>query len=65
VRRSVLARAGYRCEAPGCTNPYAIELHHLVPFADGGPHTKENLRVWCHRCHELWHRSLASGLDES
>ena len=65
LRRSVLARAGYRCEAPGCPSPHALDLHHLIPFADGGPHTAENFRVWCRRCHELWHRSHPNEPDES
>ena len=64
LRRFVLARANYRCEAPGCSNSQALDLHHLKLFAHGGTHTAANLDVWCRPCHELWHRSVGTDPDE-
>lgn len=66
LRRSALRRANYRCQASGCSSSHALELHHIEHFAHGGDHTADNLIVWCHACHELWHRSMASDKsDES
>ena len=53
VRRSVSARDGGQCAFVGtagrCTERGMLELHHLVPFADGGPATAENLELRCRR----------------
>jgi 5-methylcytosine-specific restriction endonuclease McrA len=52
VRREVFERDGGACafvdaggKRCGCTS--AVELHHVVPFAMGGAHSAENLRVYC------------------
>jgi hypothetical protein len=52
VRRAVFERDGGACafvdaagKRCGCTS--AVELHHVVPFAMGGAHSAENLRVYC------------------
>jgi hypothetical protein len=52
VRRAVWARDGARCAFVGadgrrCDATSFLELHHLVPFADGGPSTEANLSVRC------------------
>ena len=57
VRRFVMARAGWRCEAPDCRSSHALELHHHIPFAHGGTHTADNFHVWCRPCHVVWHRT--------
>jgi len=64
-RRLAMVRASFRCQEPDCGNRHALEAHHVIPFAEGGPHIAENLRVVCWRCHDLWHRSHASKPDES
>jgi hypothetical protein len=52
VRRAVFERDGGACafvdaagKRCGCTS--GVELHHVVPFAMGGAHSAENLRVYC------------------
>jgi hypothetical protein len=52
VRRAVFERDGGACafvdaagKRCGCTS--GVELHHVVPFAMGGAHSEENLRVYC------------------
>lgn len=50
VRHAVLKRDGYKCRK--CGRHGAIEIHHVVPLADGGkPFDMENLESLCRRCH--------------
>lgn len=55
----VLARDGWRCQLCGCAtprklrgtiSPNAPELDHIVPLAQGGPHTYANTQCACRRC---------------
>ena len=49
LRRAVLRRDGNACLICGArTN---LELHHVVPVANGGATTANNLRTLCVRCH--------------
>jgi 5-methylcytosine-specific restriction endonuclease McrA len=48
----VLERASYQCEYRGpdgtrCTQRVGLEIDHKTPFAKGGTHDEENLRVFC------------------
>lgn len=57
-------RAEIFSENPICQNcgrwP-AEELHHLVPIADGGDHSRENLIPLCRICHGLTKQGVAHG----
>jgi len=55
VRREVLARDRYRCQAPGCGRTRFLEVHHKVPRNRGGSNQPENLVTLCSSCHRLWH----------
>ena len=60
VRRAVWARDAGRCRWPldgggCCGSTHRLELDHVIPWADWGPSTIENLRVVCGR-----HNALAS-----
>ncbi len=49
----VYRRAGFRCEAPGCTSRANLHDHHVVFRAQGGSDELENRIVLCeghHRC---------------
>jgi 5-methylcytosine-specific restriction endonuclease McrA len=55
----VFERDGWRCQMCGCdtprelrgrTAPNAPELDHIIPMADGGGHTWDNVRCACYRC---------------
>jgi len=47
--RSALERRDPNCVVPGCSARERLEIHHLVPFALGGPTTLDNLvRVCAH-----------------
>src|SRR5258705_3467864 len=58
VRREVYQRAGHQCTftAHGrrCSERSFLELHHIDPFALGGPTTAQNLTLLCraHHAHE-------------
>ena len=51
VRQEVWARDGGRCTFEGsqgrCRETGRLELHHLVPFAHGGPATTSNIALRC------------------
>ena len=58
VRRDVWKRDAGQCAFVGdvrrCTERGFLEFHHVVPFAEGGPATVENLELRCraHNVHE-------------
>jgi 5-methylcytosine-specific restriction endonuclease McrA len=58
VRREVWKRDAAQCAFVGtsgrCAERGFLELHHVVPFADGGPTSVENLQLRCraHNQHE-------------
>ena len=53
LRRAVLARDG-GCTIDGCTSPYRLQVHHIVPRSRGGDHSAGNLTTLC-----WWHHHLA------
>ena len=57
VRRAVWKRDGGRCTFVGrhgrCTQTRYLELHHIHPFALGGPSTVENIALRC-RAHNAY-----------
>src|SRR5437660_758310 len=57
VRREVWKRDAGRCAFVGgarrCTERGFLEVHHVIPFADGGPTTTENLQLRC-RAHNVY-----------
>ena len=57
VKRAVWARDDGRCVFVGtdgrCQETAFLELHHVVPFADGGPTNVENLQLRC-RAHNAY-----------
>jgi hypothetical protein len=60
VRRAVWARDQGRCQWPldgggCCGSTHRLELDHIIPWAEWGPSTVENLRVVCRR-----HNALAA-----
>jgi 5-methylcytosine-specific restriction endonuclease McrA len=55
IRQEAMARAGHRCEAPGCGHTRFLEVHHIKPRERGGTNDLANLRVLCSACHRLAH----------
>ena len=58
TRRAVLIRDQGRCQVPGCRGKRHLELHHLLPRAQGGGHDPQNLITLCWTHHELVHRDV-------
>ena len=51
--RTAVIQRDQHCQFPGCTQPPAVcEIHHLIPWAKGGPTSLGNLRLLC-RYHHL------------
>ena len=48
IRRQAMIRARFVCEL--CKNRFGAELHHVIPFSEGGTHAVDNLVVVCHLC---------------
>jgi hypothetical protein len=55
TRRAVMLRDRCRCRVPGCTRRRYVDVHHLVPRADGGLHSRSNCFVLCRMHHHLLH----------
>lgn len=47
LRVAALTRAGGTCEWVGCDVADGVEVHHVVPVAEGGSDDLRNLRVLC------------------
>jgi 5-methylcytosine-specific restriction endonuclease McrA len=64
IRREVWQRDGGQCAFVGrrrrCRETGALELHHVVPFALGGPTSVANLELRC-RAHNQYEGSLLFG----
>ena len=52
LRRRVLDRDGYRCQAVGCGKAGRLEVDHVVALHRGGdPYALPNLQTLCVGCH--------------
>lgn len=49
IRKKVRRKANFRCCR--CTE-IGIDVHHIVPSADGGPNTMANAAPLCQNCHD-------------
>jgi 5-methylcytosine-specific restriction endonuclease McrA len=56
IAKAVIARDRH-CRYRGCTSPpWACDVHHLVPWASGGPTALANLGLLCWHHHAHVHR---------
>ncbi|MBL8619927.1 MAG: HNH endonuclease [Myxococcales bacterium] len=55
TRRAVLRRDRGRCVVPGCRNARYVDVHHVVPRAQGGTHTPSTLSALCSAHHKAAH----------
>jgi hypothetical protein len=58
MREQVLALFGATCAVPGCRSSRCLEIHHLIPQAQGGPHEMWNLAPLCDGHHVAEHLGL-------
>jgi 5-methylcytosine-specific restriction endonuclease McrA len=65
VKRVVWQRDAGRCQFVGtqgrCVETGFLEYHHIVPYADGGQTTADNLELRC-RAHNGYEAELWSGV---
>lgn len=57
VRAQALARDGHRCVQCGTSGP--LQVHHVVPLAEGGSMALDALTTLCEHCHRAAHRPTA------
>ncbi len=51
--RTALVHRDTTCVVPGCRTSFGLEIDHIIPFAEGGPTTLDNLALLCHHHHFL------------
>jgi hypothetical protein len=54
-RRALEARDGRVCSMPGCDRTHGLHAHHLVHWIHGGKTDLDNLALFCHYHHRLFH----------
>jgi hypothetical protein len=58
LREQVFARDHHRCTVPGCRSARNLDIHHIVPQAQGGKHELWNLTLLCSGHHSALHDGL-------
>jgi hypothetical protein len=59
LRKAVIQR-DKKCRFPGCQQPPSVcQIHHLIPWAKGGPTTLGNLALFCRLCRRRHNRQNA------
>lgn len=62
LRRALIAR-DRTCTAPGCDRPHWMcEIHHIIPWAKGGPTNLDNLTLLCSKHHHQHHAEEARAI---
>ena len=72
-KKEILRRDGYCCRTPGCPNRVFLQVHHMIPYSEGGktlPWSLLGLCSGCHRNHSPWtaphrHRERQARLSQS
>ncbi len=63
LRKALIAR-DRTCTAPGCDRPHWMcEIHHIIPWAKGGPTNLDNLTLLCSKHHHLHHAKEARAIS--
>lgn len=53
LRRALLAHYNHMCGADGCDSRNRLQIHHLVPWSEGGETNQEDLVVLCWFHHQV------------
>ncbi|MGH3496693.1 MAG: DUF222 domain-containing protein [Nocardioidaceae bacterium] len=56
-RRAIRVRSAGRCEVPGCDRRH-VQIHHVIPWAQGGTTDVSAMIAACHRHHRMIHGAL-------
>ena len=62
ARKVVLKRDGYKCVIPDNTCEGGLDVHHVIPRAQGGPDHPSNLITLCDKHHAARHPTLQVSL---
>lgn len=65
-KRAVRERDEFACVRCAATSSEAsLEVHHVIPAANGGGHDMENLAMLCKECHAAAHGAHGRGTSET
>jgi hypothetical protein len=64
LRRWVLHRDG-GCTVDGCRSRYRLQVHHIIPWSEGGPTDPENLTTLCWFHHQVVVHGFGYRIDTS
>jgi len=53
LKRAILTRYGYQCAADGCQSRYRLQIHHVIPWSQGGETNQDDLIVLCWYHHQI------------
>ncbi|HEX3473667.1 MAG TPA: HNH endonuclease signature motif containing protein, partial [Kofleriaceae bacterium] len=65
LREQVFARDHHRCTVPGCRSARNLDIHHIVPQAQGGTHHMWNMTLLCSGHHTALHDGLLAMQGEA
>ena len=61
-QRLAIAQRDKTCTAPGCDAPPGrCQVHHVIPWSQGGPTTVKDGRLYCSAHHAMAHDPKRSG----
>jgi hypothetical protein len=53
LKRALLAKYGFRCAGDGCQSRYRLQIHHAIPWSQGGETNQADLVVLCWYHHQV------------
>jgi HNH endonuclease len=53
LRRAIIHRDGNTCEGDGCPSTHRLQVHHIIPWSEGGTTDPENLITLCWYHHQI------------
>ncbi len=53
LRRAILHRDGNTCTGDGCPSTHRLQIHHIIPWSEGGTTDPENLITLCWYHHQI------------
>jgi hypothetical protein len=53
LRRTIINRDGNTCTADGCDSRHRLQIHHVIPWSEGGRTNQENLITLCWFHHQI------------
>jgi len=53
LRRAIINRDGNTCTADGCDSRHRLQIHHVIPWSEGGRTNQENLITLCWFHHQI------------